>query len=59
MPGRLGWRRAGAPAGATGLSRIFETVLDLLLQPQRGAFRKEDGESVIDAQGRRVPPPQP
>jgi arsenate reductase len=29
-------------------------VLDLLPNPQRGAFTKEDGEVVIDAQGRRV-----
>jgi arsenate reductase len=29
-------------------------VLDILPQPQRGAFAKEDGEQVIDAEGRRV-----
>jgi arsenate reductase len=29
-------------------------VLDLLPQPQLGAFSKEDGEAVIDAQGQRV-----
>jgi len=31
-------------------------VLDILPQPQRGAFAKEDGEPVVDAQGRRVAP---
>jgi len=29
-------------------------VLDILPDPQRGAFTKEDGEPVIDAQGRRI-----
>jgi len=38
----------------TKLCRPSETVLDLLPQPQRGAFSKEDGEPVVDAQGRRV-----
>ena len=36
------------------LCRPSEAVLDLLPQPQRGAFNKEDGEPVIDAEGRRV-----
>ena len=36
------------------LCRPSETVLDLLPQPQRGAFTKEGGEPVVDAQGRRV-----
>ena len=36
------------------LCRPSEAVLDLLTQSQRGAFTKEDGEVVIDAQGRRV-----
>jgi arsenate reductase (glutaredoxin) len=36
------------------LCRPSETVLDLLPQPQQGAFTKEDGEAVVDAQGRRV-----
>ena len=40
----------------TRLCRPSETVLELLPQPQRGAFSKEDGEPVVDAQGRRVPP---
>lgn len=36
------------------LCRPSELVLDILLSPQQGAFTKEDGEVVIDAQGRRV-----
>jgi arsenate reductase (glutaredoxin) len=36
------------------LCRPSETVLDLLPQPQQGAFAKEDGEAVVDAQGRRL-----
>ncbi|NEV79618.1 arsenate reductase (glutaredoxin) [Rhodopseudomonas sp. BR0C11] len=35
------------------LCRPSEHVLDLL-PPQQGEFRKEDGELVIDASGRRV-----
>jgi arsenate reductase len=35
------------------LCRPSEQVLDLL-PPQQGEFRKEDGELVIDAAGRRV-----
>jgi arsenate reductase len=35
------------------LCRPSETVLDLL-PPQRGAFAKEDGETVVDATGARV-----
>ena len=38
------------------LCRPSEAVLDLLPHPQRGAFSKEDGEWVIDDQGRRVSP---
>ena len=38
----------------TRLCRPSEAVLDILPQPQRGAFRKEDGEAVVDAEGRRV-----
>ncbi|MGO8918678.1 MAG: arsenate reductase (glutaredoxin) [Stellaceae bacterium] len=38
------------------LCRPSEAVLDLLSAPQRGAFAKEDGEPVIDAQGRRISP---
>ena len=36
------------------LCRPSELVLDLLPQPQRGAFAKEDGEAVVDAQGVRA-----
>lgn len=35
------------------LCRPSETVLDILPDPQRGEFRKEDGELVVDAAGRR------
>lgn len=38
----------------TRLCRPSEAVLDILLQRQRGALSKEDGEPVVDAQGRRV-----
>ena len=38
----------------TRLCRPSEVVLDILPQPQRGAFAKEDGEHVVDAEGRRV-----
>lgn len=38
----------------TRLCRPSEVVLDILPQPQRGAFTKEDGEKVVDAEGRRV-----
>lgn len=40
----------------TRLCRPSEEVLDLLPQPQKGAFTKEDGEMVIDQQGQRVQP---
>jgi arsenate reductase len=36
------------------LCRPSETVLDILPQPQIGAYAKEDGEVVIDAEGHRV-----
>jgi len=36
------------------LCRPSEAVLDLLPEPQRGAFAKEDGEQVVDASGNRV-----
>jgi arsenate reductase len=36
------------------LCRPSEQVLDILPQPQQGAFTKEDGEVVINAQGQRV-----
>lgn len=38
------------------LCRPSEEVLDLLPEPQRGAFTKEDGEQVIDAAGNRIRP---
>jgi arsenate reductase len=41
------------PLGAR-LCRPSETVLNILPDPQGGAFRKESGEPVIDVQGRRV-----
>ncbi|WP_112664390.1 arsenate reductase (glutaredoxin) [Microvirga flavescens] len=36
------------------LCRPSEAVLDILPVPQLGEFRKEDGELVIDASGRRA-----
>ena len=39
---------------AVRLCRPSELVLDILDQPQRGPFTKEDGEVVIDEHGRRV-----
>jgi len=41
------------PLGAR-LCRPSEAVLDILPNPQRGAFAKEDGETVINAEGKRV-----
>lgn len=41
------------PLGAR-LCRPSEAVLDILPNPQRGAFAKEDGEVVVDAKGQRV-----
>ncbi len=38
----------------TRLCRPSELVLDLLPLPQQGAFSKEDGEAVVNAQGQRV-----
>ena len=38
----------------TRLCRPSEKVLDILPAPQQGAFTKEDGEVVINAQGQRV-----
>ncbi|GHD57480.1 glutaredoxin-dependent arsenate reductase [Jeongeupia chitinilytica] len=38
----------------TRLCRPSELVLDILPQPQQGAFSKEDGEVVIDEHGQRV-----
>ncbi len=39
------------------LCRPSEEVLDIMPSAQRGAFTKEDGERVIDEQGRRVRSP--
>jgi len=36
------------------LCRPSEVVLDILPLPQKGPFAKEDGELVIDPQGRRM-----
>ncbi len=38
------------------LCRPSEVVLDLIPAPQQAAFAKEDGEAVVDADGRRVHP---
>ena len=40
------------------LCRPSEAVLDLLPKAQQRAFAKEDGEQVIDAEGKRVSSPQ-
>ena len=42
-----------APLGVK-LCRPSEAVLDLLPAPQRGEFRKEDGQLVVDSAGHRV-----
>ncbi|MFZ1988335.1 MAG: arsenate reductase (glutaredoxin) [Alphaproteobacteria bacterium] len=36
------------------LCRPSEVVLDILPEPQRGEFHKEDGELVVDQNGKRV-----
>jgi arsenate reductase len=36
------------------LCRPSETVLDILPLPQKGPFAKEDGEALIDSEGRHV-----
>ncbi|OAT25991.1 arsenate reductase [Buttiauxella ferragutiae ATCC 51602] len=38
----------------TRLCRPSEVVLDILPDAQRGSFTKEDGEQVIDAQGKQI-----
>ena len=40
----------------TLLCRPSEAVLDILPNPQKGPFTKEDGEVVINAEGQRVAP---
>lgn len=42
-----------APEGVR-LCRPSEAVLDILPLPQTGPFAKEDGELLIDAEGRRI-----
>ncbi|KAB7763298.1 MULTISPECIES: arsenate reductase (glutaredoxin) [unclassified Xanthomonas] len=42
-----------SPLG-TRLCRPSETVLEILPSPQRGAFAKEDGTPLVDAEGRWV-----
>jgi arsenate reductase len=42
-----------SPLG-TKLCRPSEVVLDILEDPQRGAFTKEDGEIVINEKGLRA-----
>ena len=39
---------------ATRLCRPSEAVLDILPQPQKAAFSKEDGEVVVDGKGNRI-----
>jgi arsenate reductase len=41
-------------AKGTRLCRPSEEVLDILTSPQLAEFSKEDGEKVIDAEGKRV-----
>ncbi len=43
------------PLGAK-LCRPSEAVLDILPSPQLGAFAKEDGEQLVNAQGERIAP---
>lgn len=38
----------------TKLCRPSEVVLEILPDPQRGAFTKEDGEQIIDERGNRI-----
>lgn len=40
----------------TRLCRPSERVLEILPAPQQGVFSKEDGEKVIDGQGRKITP---
>jgi len=41
----------------TRLCRPSEAVLDILPNPQQGAFTKEDGEVVVNAEGKRAAKP--
>ena len=38
----------------TRLSRPSEVVLEILPETHKGAFTKEDGEQVLDAEGKRI-----
>ncbi|KAA3509603.1 arsenate reductase (glutaredoxin) [Agrobacterium rosae] len=38
----------------TRLSRPSEVVLDILPETHKGAFTKEDGEQVLDGEGKRI-----
>lgn len=38
----------------TRLARPSEVVLDILPDTHKGAFTKEDGEKVLDAEGKRI-----
>ncbi len=40
--------------GGVRLCRPSEAVLDILPLPQQGPFAKEDGEVVVDSEGRRA-----
>jgi len=42
----------------TKLCRPSELVLEILPDPQQGAFTKEDGEQVVDANGQQIKSPQ-
>ncbi len=42
------------PPTKARLCRASKAVLDILPDPQRAAFNKEDGEAVVNAQGQRV-----
>jgi arsenate reductase len=42
----------------TKLCRPSELVLEILPDPQQGAFTKEDGEQVVDANGKLIKSPQ-
>ncbi len=39
------------------LCRPSEAILDILPNPQRGAFTKEDGAAIVDSQGNRIARP--
>ena len=49
-----GYQPIVVTARGTKLCRPSEAVLDILPQPQRGAFSKEDGQPVVDAAGNRI-----